>query len=99
MVLYYLEHERCRSRREVEALAHVALRIIFRHVALDHNCLGCSLLSNQQNGLETLRDFHQAKVSFQVKRIGHREIERKRQFKLSVLYRLFEKDAISYFRR
>lgn len=51
LFIYYLEHQRCCSRREVETFANVALRIILWHVAFDHDRLGCSLLSNQQNSL------------------------------------------------
>ncbi len=47
----YLKHEWCGSRREVDTLAHVGLRIILCHVALHDNSFGCSLFSNQQNSL------------------------------------------------
>ena len=46
-----LEHHGCGSRGEVEALAHVHVRVVPGHVALDHHSLGCSLLTNQQHSL------------------------------------------------
>lgn len=42
----YLEDEWCGGRGEVETLAHVDLRVIFGHEALDYDCLSSSLFSN-----------------------------------------------------
>ena len=39
---------------EAEALADVFLNVVPRHVALDDDCLGCSLLANQEDGFALL---------------------------------------------
>ena len=39
------------SRGEVECLAQMLLRVVPRHVAIDHDGFRCSLLTNQQHRL------------------------------------------------
>ena len=47
----YLKHERRGSRGEVEALAHMFLWVILRHITLNHHSLGSTLFTYQQYSL------------------------------------------------
>ena len=42
-----LEHQWRGRRRKVEALTQMSFRIVFTHVSFDHDCLGCSLFTDQ----------------------------------------------------
>lgn len=47
--LTYLEHEWSCSWWEVDSLSNVILSVVSSHVVVDHDSLGCTLLSNQKH--------------------------------------------------
>ena len=48
---HYLKHVWCGGGGEVQALVEMFLLVETCQVAFDHHCLGCALLTNQQDSL------------------------------------------------
>ena len=66
-----LEHERCAGRRKVEGLEKVRLGVVLVAEALDHDSLGCALLTDQEDGLLLLGDRFDQVVGSNVVDVGH----------------------------